>query len=51
MGRCLVNPRLEWNYLDEAEMGVAAVMAAVSNQGAIETELLQRYLATFTAQF
>ena len=45
-GRCVVNPRLEWSYLDEAEIGVAAVLASVSNQSTIETELLQRYRAT-----
>ena len=50
-GRCVVNPRLEWNYLDEAEIGVAAVLASVSNQSTIETELLQRYRATVKPEF
>ena len=36
VSRCLANPRLEWNYLDEAEMGVAAVLASVSNQCTVE---------------
>ena len=51
VGRCVVNPRLEWNYLDEAEMGIAAVMASVSNQQFLETNLVERYRVTFKADF
>ena len=51
VSRCLVNPRLEWNYLDEAEMGVTAVLASVSNQCTVETALLARYRATFKAEY
>ena len=51
VGKCTVNPRLEWNYADEAEMGVSAVMASVSNQEYLETALLPRYRSTFKAEF
>ena len=49
--RCTVNPKLEWNYADESEMGFVSTLAAVSNQGAIETALLRRYRLTFDPNF
>jgi hypothetical protein len=39
--RC--NPKLEWNYSDEDEIGRAAKQAAVSNTLFVETALLERY--------
>ena len=42
------NPRLEWNYLDEAAIGEAAKLAASCNTQHIATQALQKYRLTFT---
>ena len=49
--RCTVNPKLDWNYLDESVIGLGAVVAGVSNQEHLETGLLKRYRATFVREF
>ena len=51
VSRCSVNPKLEWNYLDENEMGIATSAAAVSNQSTMHTTLLNRYCVTFKPMF
>eukprot|EP00974_Lingulodinium_polyedra_P030631 2949050-Lingulodinium_polyedra.AAC.1 len=49
--QCVMHPKPEWHYLDEADMGVAAVMVSVSNPKAIKTSASARYRAIFHAEF
>lgn len=51
VSRCADNPKLEWNYADESEMGLSAAVARMANQGAVETALLRRYRITFKPSF
>ena len=45
---CRVNPKLEWNYKDESEIGDAANMAAcAANSSWICSKLLERYRSIF----
>ena len=43
----VTNPRDEWNYGDEAEIGVAAKHAAASKVAHLPVHLMQRYRSTF----
>ena len=43
----IVNPRLEWNYGDESEIGSAVALAANTNVVHLATQLLERYRVTF----
>ena len=43
----VTNPRPEWNYADESEIGEAAKQAAKTNVAHLSVQLLQRYRATF----
>ena len=42
---CRVNPKLEWNYKDESEIGDVAHMACIANYSWICLKLLERYNA------
>ena len=44
-------PSLEWNYMDENEIGVCARMARKCNQQFLEKALIKRYRCTFHANF
>ena len=44
----VVNPRLEWNYGDENEIGTAVGLAKVTNSKHMATQLLERYIRVFT---
>ena len=37
------NPKGEWNYADESEIGTAALNAGRSEQRHVETRLMDRY--------
>ena len=41
------NPRLEWNYGDESEIGAAALVVGAVNVASLPVGLMQRYRATF----
>ena len=41
------NPRMEWNYSDESEIGSCATMAASANPLFLRRSLIRRYAATF----
>ena len=43
----VVNPRLEWNYGDEAEIGTAVGLAKATNLAYLPTHLLRRYCLVF----
>ena len=45
----VTNPRLEWNYSDESEIGVAKTAASTANVAHIATRLIGRYRDTFEA--
>ena len=49
--RVRANPKLEWNYADESEIGLGAAVAKVVNQQYLETSLIRRYRATFVRKF
>ena len=42
-----VNPRLEWNYSDEDEIGQAATFAKATNSQFFETAFIERYVITW----
>ena len=44
----VTNPRLEWNYGDESEIGLAVKEAMASHKVFLPVHLIQRYRATFT---
>ena len=46
--RALTNPRKEWSYLDEAEIGDAVLQARFVNRRHLPVQLIERYRATFT---
>ena len=50
-GRVRANPKLEWNYADESEIGLGAAVARAVNQEYLETALIRRYRATFSSNF
>lgn len=43
----VTNPRLEWNYSDEADIGIAAKQAATCNVSHIPVQVIRRYCDTF----
>jgi hypothetical protein len=45
-----VNPKLEWNYKDESEIGYVAKMACAANSSGICSKLLERYRSTFVLE-
>ena len=47
---CRVNPKLEWNYKDESEIGDAAHMSCIANYSWICLKLLERYSSTFVLE-
>ena len=49
--RLRANPKLEWNYSDESEIGLGAAVAKTANQAWLETALIRRYRATFVRKF
>ena len=44
----LTNPALEWNYMDESEIGTAVDIAAGVNEVNLHVNLIQRYCETFS---
>ena len=44
------NPKREWNYADESEIGEACNMARTANRAHLATTVLKRYRATFVLE-
>ena len=44
---CTTNPRLEWNYSDESEIGAATHLAAKCNVLKLPVSLMEHYRASF----
>ena len=45
-----VNPRLEWNYRDESEIGDAVDVATACNPAHLHTAVIHKYRVTFDAE-
>lgn len=39
--------RLEWNYMDEAEIGYATKLAIALNPGTLQVQLMEKYRRVF----